>query len=189
MSVTRGVLHHIGIQLIRSGRRLCVAFGRRSDFQATAAMAPERPVAVEPLKSTLRALKDALDARADSRRALRHLHMVEQTVELSGWRLDLLPLPVLQKALRELRVLMAGSVKDAGLERALERLQVHICKVDLYAFVSKAGARTRWQQSAATNPEGEIFFGEDEATQPMGLVDVPIDCHRPIRMNAGVRSA
>lgn len=110
-------LKKVGVWLIRSGRTLCTAFGQDSDFQPTATMGVVAEEAPAAKLSTLAALSRALNARANSRRALRHLHIVEQTIEVSGWRLDLVPLAVLQKAVLELRVLAGGSAKDPALER------------------------------------------------------------------------
>ncbi len=168
------LLKLIGVWLMRSGRSLCTKFGQDSDFEATETL-PDATSAPQVPRTTLGALSAALNARPDSRRALRHLYMVEQTVEQCGWRLELLPLAVLQKASRELRVLMGGSLTDPGLERVRERLQAQVNRIDLQHYIAKSAPITRWQRSELDADDGEVWFGEDMPTQPMGLVDVPLE--------------
>lgn len=126
---------------------------------------PQRPVD---------ALTRAFDKVPEGRKGARHLHIVEQTLQLNGGSLDDIPLYVLQKAVLQLRVLTSGT-RNPSLRQLDQDLKSQIFRTDLRSYIDSTRGSVAWTAGGGSvdSELSEIYTGEYVDTSRMPI-DVPL---------------
>lgn len=154
--------------------RLCRPNSRHPEWVDT--VAEQRPVckAPKPLRRPVDALTRAFDKLPAGRKGARHLHIVEQTLQLTGGSLDDIPLYVLKKAVLQLRVLTSGT-RNPSLRQLEQDLKNQIFRTDLRAYIDSTRGSITWASGAGSiaSERGEIYIGEFVDTSRMPI-DVPL---------------
>lgn len=158
---------------------------RRPNPPAWADTLPSSPPEQAPpraVPSPAAELTRVLNKFPDGRAALRHLHIVEQTLHMRQGNLDLVPTPVLTKAMLQLRFLMSGPRRRPGLERLQLLIQQQLFRAEMRQFVDSTRGAINWQGTHRSDTDselGELCTGEIvdtsllplafQATTPLGL--------------------
>lgn len=134
--------------------------------------APRRPQ--KPPQRPVDALTRAFDKLPDGRKGARHLHIVEQTLQLNGGSLDDIPLYVLQKAVLQLRVLTSGT-RNPSLRQLDQDLKSQIFRTDLRSYIDSTRGSVTWTAGGGScdSELSEIYTGEYVDTSRIPI-DVPL---------------
>lgn len=133
---------------------------------------PARPP--KPAQRPVDALTRAFNKLPDGRKGARHLHIVEQTLQMTGGSLDDVPLYVLQKAVLQLRVLQSGA-RSLSLQQLEQDLKNQIFRTDMRNYIDSTRGSIEWS-GLGGSPDSElseIYRGEFVDTSRMPI-DVPL---------------